>query len=40
MDVSRGAELRAWVGEVAEAWSGLDIVVANVSALAIGQDEA
>lgn len=40
IDVSKGAELRAWVCEVAESWSGLDIVVANVSALAIGQDEA
>ncbi len=40
VDVSNGAELRAWVREVAEDWFGLDIVVANVSALAIGQDES
>lgn len=40
VDVSSGEALRTWVHEVASAWSGVDIVVANVSALSIGQDEA
>lgn len=39
VDVSSGEALRSWVHEVASAWSGVDIVVANVSALSIGQDE-
>jgi NAD(P)-dependent dehydrogenase (short-subunit alcohol dehydrogenase family) len=38
LDVSDGAALKAWVGRVAAEWGGLDIVVANVSALAIGND--
>jgi len=40
VDVSDGPALRAWVAEAAEALGGIDIVVANVSALAIGADEA
>ena len=38
-DVSDGPGLKAWVDEVAAEFGGLDIAVANVSALAIGQDE-
>ena len=38
VDVANGDVLAAWVGEVGKAWGGLDIVVANVSALAIGSD--
>ena len=38
IDVADGNALAAWVGEVGKAWGGLDIVVANVSALAIGSD--
>lgn len=39
VDVSDGPALAAWVKDSAEAFGGLDIAVANVSALAIGQDE-
>lgn len=39
VDVSDGPALKAWVEEVAAEFGGLDIAVANVSALAIGQDE-
>ncbi|WP_144158494.1 SDR family NAD(P)-dependent oxidoreductase [Paraburkholderia sp. BCC1885] len=38
VDVSDGAALKAWVERVGSEWGGLDIVVANVSALAIGND--
>ncbi|ASW03494.1 SDR family NAD(P)-dependent oxidoreductase [Paraburkholderia aromaticivorans] len=38
VDVSDGAALKAWVERTASAWGGLDIIVANVSALAIGND--
>lgn len=38
VDVSDGAALKAWVERIGSEWSGLDIVVANVSALAIGND--
>lgn len=38
VDVSDGDALKAWVGRVGSEWGGLDIVVANVSALAIGND--
>ncbi|MDE2333590.1 MAG: SDR family oxidoreductase [Rhodospirillales bacterium] len=40
VDVSRHAELAAWIKDVAAEFGGIDIVVSNVSALAIGQDEA
>lgn len=40
VDVGDAAGLAAWVGGAAQAMGGLDIVVANVSALAIGGDEA
>jgi 3-oxoacyl-[acyl-carrier protein] reductase len=40
VDVGDAAGLAAWVGSAAQAMGGLDIVVANVSALAIGGDEA
>jgi NAD(P)-dependent dehydrogenase (short-subunit alcohol dehydrogenase family) len=40
VDVADGPALSAWVGDVAAEFGGLDILVANVSALAIGQDEA
>lgn len=39
-DVSDGAALQAWVAGAEEALGGIDIVVANVSALAIANDEA
>ncbi|MDN7181035.1 SDR family oxidoreductase [Caballeronia sp. SEWSISQ10-4 2] len=38
IDVADGAALKAWVASVGTQWDGLDIVVANVSALAIGND--
>lgn len=39
VDVSDGPALAAWVHEVAAAFGGIDIVVANVSALAIPDEE-
>jgi 3-oxoacyl-[acyl-carrier protein] reductase len=39
-DVGDRNALQSWVRDSAEAFGGIDIVVANVSALAIGQDEA
>ena len=39
LDVADGTALRTWVGEAAAALGGLDIVVANVSALSIGPEE-
>jgi 3-oxoacyl-[acyl-carrier protein] reductase len=39
LDVSDKAALESWVASVAKEWGGIDIVVANVSALAIGPDE-
>ena len=39
VDVSDGPALKAWVAEAAAALGGLDIIVANVSALAISNDE-
>ena len=39
LDVGDGDAVRGWVKAAGEALGGLDIVVANVSALAIGQDE-
>ena len=39
VDVSDGQALQAWVAEAAADLGGLDIVVANVSALAIPSDE-
>ncbi len=40
VDVSDGPALTQWVQDAAGELGGLDIVVCNVSALAIGQDEA
>lgn len=40
LDVADGPALTAWVAGAATELGGLDIVVSNVSALAIGQDEA
>jgi NAD(P)-dependent dehydrogenase (short-subunit alcohol dehydrogenase family) len=40
VDVSDGPALTAWVAAAAGELGGLDIVVSNVSALSIGQDEA
>jgi 3-oxoacyl-[acyl-carrier protein] reductase len=40
VDVSDAAALAAWVNAAAAEFGGLDIVVANVSALAIAADEA
>jgi len=39
LDVADGPALQAWVVEAAETLGGLDAVVANVSALSIGDDE-
>lgn len=39
LDVADGAALKTWVDSSAAELGGLDIVVANVSALAIGADE-
>jgi NAD(P)-dependent dehydrogenase (short-subunit alcohol dehydrogenase family) len=39
VDVVDGAALRAWVDNAAKAFGGLDIVVANVSALGSGEGE-
>ncbi len=40
VDVAEGPALAAWVASAAQALGGLDIVVANVSALAIPNEEA
>lgn len=40
VDVADGPALAQWVADAAAELGGLDIVVANVSALSIGQDEA
>jgi 3-oxoacyl-[acyl-carrier protein] reductase len=39
VDVSDAAALKAWVSDMASKLGGVDAVVSNVSALAIGQDE-
>ncbi len=39
LDVSDAAALKAWVADAAEKLGGIDIVVANVSALAIGDSD-
>jgi 3-oxoacyl-[acyl-carrier protein] reductase len=39
VDVSDGPALKAWVGDMASKLGGIDVVVSNVSALAIVQDE-
>ncbi len=39
VDVSDGPALKAWVTDMAETLGGIDVVVANVSALSIGPDE-
>ncbi len=39
VDVGDGPALKAWVADVAAEFAGLDIVVANVSALAIGNTD-
>jgi 3-oxoacyl-[acyl-carrier protein] reductase len=40
VDVADGSALAQWVSDVGKELGGIDIVVSNVSALAIGQDEA
>lgn len=40
VDIGDAAALQAWVAEAAAALGGIDVVVANVSALAINNDEA
>jgi NAD(P)-dependent dehydrogenase (short-subunit alcohol dehydrogenase family) len=40
VDVADGSALVQWVNDVGTELGGIDIVVSNVSALAIGQDEA
>ena len=39
VDVSDGPRLKAWVAQAAAALHGLDIIVANVSAMAVSEDE-
>ena len=39
LDVGEGPALQSWVRDVADELGGIDIAVANVSALAIGSDE-
>src|SRR3954451_8029606 len=39
LDVSDKAAVQAWVAKIAKAWGGIDIIVSNVSALAIAPDE-
>ena len=39
LDIADGPALKSWVGEAAAKLGGVDIVVANVSALAVGADE-
>ena len=39
VDVGDGPALQQWVRDVADEFGGIDIVVSNVSALAIGGDE-
>jgi 3-oxoacyl-[acyl-carrier protein] reductase len=39
VDVADGPALKAWVVDMAGKLGGIDVVVANVSALAIGQDD-
>jgi NAD(P)-dependent dehydrogenase (short-subunit alcohol dehydrogenase family) len=36
LDVADGDALKSWIGDVAQAFGGLDIVICNVSALAVG----
>jgi 3-oxoacyl-[acyl-carrier protein] reductase len=40
LDVADGAALTGWIADVGADFGGIDIVVSNVSALSIGQDEA
>jgi 3-oxoacyl-[acyl-carrier protein] reductase len=39
LDVADSAALKAWIDAAAKEFGGIDIVIANVSALAIGNDE-
>jgi 3-oxoacyl-[acyl-carrier protein] reductase len=39
LDVADGPAVRAWVGASADRFGGIDVVVANVSALAVAPDE-
>ena len=39
LDVADGADLKSWIDAAAETMGGIDLVVANVSALAINNDE-
>lgn len=40
LDIADGAALKAWVAQAAHTMGGIDIVVANVSALSISSDDA
>jgi 3-oxoacyl-[acyl-carrier protein] reductase len=40
VDVADSTALRSWIAEAADEFGGLDIIVPNVSALAVGADEA
>ena len=39
VDVTQASELRIWIGEAAEQMGGVDILVPNVSALAVSNEE-
>jgi NAD(P)-dependent dehydrogenase (short-subunit alcohol dehydrogenase family) len=40
LDVADGPALTSWIADVGATFGGIDIVVSNVSALSIGQDDA
>src|SRR5437868_1231563 len=39
VDVADGPKLKAWIADAARTLGGLDIIVSNVSALAVGKDD-
>jgi 3-oxoacyl-[acyl-carrier protein] reductase len=39
VDVANGPALKSWIAEAAGALGGIDIIIANVSALAVGKDD-
>jgi 3-oxoacyl-[acyl-carrier protein] reductase len=40
LDVGHGEGVKTWVNDISSEWGEIDIIVSNVSALAIGQDDA
>lgn len=39
VDIAKGEELKAWIGDVAKTFGGLDILISNASALTQGVDQ-